>query len=131
MLNILLKVKWAHEVITHRINTSIDEFQRSWNSHALTSEKNQTPLQLFFFNIENESSDSNDGSITRQLPPSQPAAEVSNPFFTPCILLHTHQVKTVIYYEQVARTVGIAYVYIVKIVCLSDHPSRKTVYNYT
>lgn len=104
-----------HEVFTHRINASIDEFQSSWNSHPLTSENNQTPLQLFSFNIDSESSDSDEGSITRQLPPSQPAVKVSNLSFTPCILLHT-QVKVIAaqpsssqgrdIYEQVAHTVG-------------------------
>ena len=37
-----------HAVFTDRINASIQEFIRSWNSHPLTSENNQTPLQLFF-----------------------------------------------------------------------------------
>ena len=106
-----------HEVFTDRINASIDDFQRSWNSHPLTSENNQTPLQLFSLSATSDSSDSDDGTsaVTRQLPSSQQAVEVNNLSFTPCVCLHA-QVKVIAaqpssnqgcdLYEQVAHTVG-------------------------
>ena len=83
-----------HAVFTGRINASIKEFIRSWNSHPLTTENNQTPLQLFSLGIDSESSDSdNDSSnVTRQLPVSQSAVEVNNVGFIPCIFLDA-QVK--------------------------------------
>ena len=69
-----------HEVFTDHINASIDDFQKSWNSHPLTSENNQTPLQLFSLSATSDSSDSDDGTsaVTRQLPSSQQAVEVNN-----------------------------------------------------
>ena len=106
-----------HEVFTSRINASIDDFQQSWNSHPLTSENNQTPIQLFSLSATSDSSDSDDGTstITRQLPSAQQAVEVSNLSFTPCVCLHA-QVKVIAaqpssnlgcdLYEQVAHTVG-------------------------
>ena len=106
-----------HEVFTSRINASIDDFQQSWNSHPLTSENNQTPIQLFSLSATSDSSDSDDGTSTviRQLPSAQQAVEVSNLSFTPCVSLHA-QVKVIAaqpssnlgcdLYEQVAHTVG-------------------------
>ena len=106
-----------HEVFTSRINASIDDFQQSWNSHPLTSENNQTPIQLFSLSTTSDSSDSDDGTSTvnRQLPSAQQAVEVSNLSFTPCVSLHA-QVKVIAaqpssnlgcdLYEQVAHTVG-------------------------
>ena len=106
-----------HEVFTSRINASIDDFQQSWNSHPLTSENNQTPIQLFSLSATSDSSDSDDGTstVTRQLPSAQQAVEVSNLSFTPCVCLHA-QVKVIAaqpssnlgcdLYEQVAHTVG-------------------------
>jgi len=44
-----------HVVFTDRINASIQDFIRSWNSHPLTSENNQTPLQLFSLLNDSES----------------------------------------------------------------------------
>ena len=104
-----------HAVLTDRINTSIQDFIRSWNSHPLTSENNQT--------LNNsESSDSDDGpgpsNIQGQLPMSQPAVEVSNLGFVPCLSLNI-QVKVFInqlsssarggcdIYRQFAHFVGI------------------------
>ena len=109
-----------HVVFTDRINASIQEFIRSWNSHPLTSENNQTPLQLFSVVNDSDSSDSDDGSsnIQGQLPVSQPAVEVSDLGFIPCLSLDI-QVKVFItqissstregcdVYRQVARFVGI------------------------
>ena len=106
-----------HAVFTGRINASIEEFIRSWNSHPLSSENNQTPLQLFSLGDDSESSDSDNSSsnIARQLPVSQPVVEVSNLGFVPCINLDV-QVKVFAahssanegrdIYEQVARCVG-------------------------
>lgn len=95
----------------------VDDFQQSWNSHPLTSENNQTPIQLFSLSATSDSSDSDDGTstVTRQLPSAQQAVEVSNLSFTPCVCLHA-QVKVIAaqpssnlgcdIYEQVAHTVG-------------------------
>ena len=106
-----------HAVFTGRINASIEEFIRSWNSHPLSSENNQTPLQLFSLGDHSESSDSDNSSsnIARQLPVSQPAVEVSNLCFVPCISLDV-QVKVLAaqssanegcdVYKQVAHCVG-------------------------
>ena len=106
-----------HEIFTSRINASIDDFQRSWNSHPLTSENNQTPLQLFSLSTISDSSDSDDGTstISRQFPSAQQAVEVSNSSYTPCVCLHA-QVKVIAaqpssnqgcdLYEQVAHIVG-------------------------
>ena len=106
-----------HAVFIGRINASVEEFIRSWNSHPLSSENNQTPLQLFSLGDDSESPDSDNSSsiITRQLPVSQPAVDVSNLGFVPCISLDV-QVKVLAaqssanegcdVYEQVARCVG-------------------------
>ena len=86
----------------------------------MTSENNQTPLQLFSVVNDSESSDSDDGSlnIQGQLPMSQPAVEVSDLGFIPCLSLNI-QVKVLItqkssstreecdVYRQAARFVGI------------------------
>lgn len=108
-----------HEVFTHHINASISDFLSSWNSHPLTSENNQTPIQLFCLGNDSDSSDSDNSSsstVLRQLPTPQPAVEVSNLSFIPCVLLHTH-VKVLAtqpsasqgcdIYQQVAHCVGI------------------------
>ena len=83
----------------------------------MSSENNQTPLQLFSLGDDSESSDSDNSSsnIARQLPVSQPAVEVNNLGFVPCINLDV-QVKVFAahssanegrdIYEQVARYVG-------------------------
>ena len=106
-----------HEVFTNCINASIDDFQKSWNSHPLTSENNQTPLQLFSLSASSESSDNDDGTsaVTRQLPLSQQAVKVGDLSFTPCVRLHA-QVKVIAaqpssnqgcdLFEQVAHTIG-------------------------
>ena len=106
-----------HEMFAHRINASLNDFVSSWNSHPLTSENNQTPLQLFCTGSNSESSESDDGSTAAriQLPTSQPAVEVSSVSFNPCILIHS-QVKVLATqpsinqgcdtYEQVARCIG-------------------------
>lgn len=81
-------------MFTHHVNTSLNDFVSSCNSHPLTSESNQTPLQLFCIGINSESCESDDGSTTAhiQLPTSQPAVEVSSASFNSCILIHS-QVK--------------------------------------
>ena len=106
-----------HAVFIDRINAFVEEFIRSWNSHPLSSENNQTPLQLFSLGDDSESSDSDNSSsiIARQLPVSQPAVDVSNLSFVPCIGLDV-QVKVLAaqssanegrdVYEQVACCVG-------------------------
>ena len=90
-----------HVVFTDRINASIQEFIRSWNSHPLTSENNQTPLQLFSVVNDSDSSDSDDGlsNIQGQLPVSQPAVEVSDLGFIPCLSLDI-QVKVFTYFQK-------------------------------
>lgn len=37
-----------HEVFTTRINRCLSEFVNSWHNHPLSSERNMTPLQLFY-----------------------------------------------------------------------------------
>ena len=81
-------------MFTHRINASLNDFVSSWNSHPLTLENNQTPLQLFCTGINSESSESDVGSTAAhvQLPTSHVAVEVSSVSFNPCIFIHS-QVK--------------------------------------
>ena len=50
MLNCINEVDLycLHYVFLPRINRNLAEFKESWNNHALSSEGNKTPYQLFF-----------------------------------------------------------------------------------
>ena len=107
-----------HEAFTDRINSSLNDFIGSWNSHPLTSESNQTPSQLFYTGNSHESSDSDSGSSwpATQMPRACTPVEVNNLLFNPCILIRA-QVKVLAIqqssnqgrdiYEQIAHAVGI------------------------
>ena len=52
-----------HERFTDHIDSSLNDFIGSWNSHPLTSENNQTSSQLFYTGNNHESSDSDSDRI--------------------------------------------------------------------
>ena len=111
-----------HEVFIDHINHSLSSFVNSWNNHPLTTEHNQTPVQLFHirYNLDSDSSDDNNVQPQLQQQSStslQTTSHVSIPnlSYDPCLSLHT-QVKVMIsqastqqacdVYRQVVLAVG-------------------------
>lgn len=110
-----------HEVFRDRINHSLSGFVNSWNNHPLTTEHNQTPLQLFHirYNLESDSSDDNIPPQSQQQNNTSLQAtsyvSIPNLSFNPCLSLHT-QVKVMVtqalaqqgcdVYKQVVIAVG-------------------------
>ena len=111
-----------HEVFIDHINHSLSSFVNSWNNHPLTTEHNQTPVQLFHirYNLDSDSSDDNNVQPQSQQQSStslQTTSHVSIPnlSYDPCLSLHT-QVKVLIsqastqqacdVYKQVVLAVG-------------------------
>ena len=51
-----------HSVFPPRVNSALDSFVESWNNHALSSERNLTPNQLFI-----------EGAIHQNMTPTLPS----------------------------------------------------------
>ena len=83
--NLILLMKLIFTVSTTflpRINKAILEFQESWNHHALSSEGNKSPFQLFFEGIQHEANSS------QVIPSDIDVSELTgNHEFAPCSLL--------------------------------------------
>ena len=76
-----------HTVFLPRINDSLSAFSASWNNHAISTERMQTPLQLFYSALhllsDNSSSDESDADTNPSLPSHDPVP-VPRCSFQPC-----------------------------------------------
>ena len=109
-----------HAVFKDRINHSLTSFVDSWNNHPLTTEHNQTPLQLFKINcnLDSNSSDDNVQPQSQQSSMHLQATSyvnIPNLSFNPCLSLHTQVTVMVLQastqkscdvYRQIVLTVG-------------------------
>lgn len=103
-----------HEVFVPKINKSLVEFVQSWHNHPLSTERNMTPLQLFYTGLLDVDEKPLDAD-QHPLPTATSHVEVPNNPFCPCTTLktlilltlqqnqHTDGYDT---YRQVATLVG-------------------------
>lgn len=75
-----------HFIFLPRLNRSLNEFQASWNLHALSTEGNMSPYQLFFEGLHAADADASQPppSTNQVLLPIPNRIEVPSNVFVPC-----------------------------------------------
>jgi hypothetical protein len=83
-----------HKVFLPRINYALQAFMNSWNNHSLSSERNQTPNQLFVQGALQQNQMIPFPPTGISLPHANAVVDVPNVKFTPCPALE-HQLSLV------------------------------------
>jgi len=105
-----------HRVFIPSINEDLQKFTSSWHNHPLSTEANQTPLQLWHIGLSEEDNTGITSSLqTNLIPNVNGHVQVPDLPFIPCLFLMS-QMQTVLIqnigqeeydvYKLIATTVG-------------------------